>query len=957
MNLTSDNTVKEIDTNQGLSKSYEPRLAETKWRAFWINSRLGEAKKDASLPSFSLVIPPPNVTGRLHMGHALVQTVQDILVRFERMRGKNAMWVPGTDHAGISTQIIVERHLKQQGLDRSNMTREEFLTHCWKWKEEYETSILDQVRLLGGSCDWSMQAFTMDAPRSQAVRTAFKRLYEKGLIYRGDYLVNWDYVSRTALSDDEVEYEERQTFLWHMRYPVISGGFIEIATTRPETMLGDTAVAVHPDDPRYQDFVGKFVKLPLSGREVPIIADAFVDPTFGTGAVKITPAHDPNDYQMAFRHQLPMINIFCEDGTLNTEAGSYAGLHFEKAREVIADDLKKLGVLIKVEPYTTRVGVSYRSKAVIQPLLSKQWFFKLSSFKKQLREVVEKGRVEIVPKVWESTYYHWIDNLRDWCISRQLWWGHRIPVWHRKDGSCEPICDDGEEIPAEVAANPEKWQQDPDVLDTWFSSSLWPLSVMGWPKATLELNTFYPTNVLVTGHDILFFWVARMMLMCELMQGELPFSKVYLTGLIFGKSYWREQPGGGIAYVTPQERLSFDTGTPLPKNVLSRWEKMSKTKGNVIDPIEIIDSYGADAMRMALASSLGDARQIDLDRRKFEEFKNFSNKLFNSARFVFMNLDQEPKLTPELFSHGLDLEKLLTEDRWIIDTYQITVKKVESNLQQFEFALAAEQAYSFFWDDFCAYYLEISKPVLWGKAMTSEHRLNKQKLLTIVLCGSLRLFHPFTPFITEELMAHLRERLLPVPCKMDIDALTQEACKALQSACCMVSSYPQCSSLNFETSTHQMQILKEIIYKVRQLRGEMKILTGSPTDLFINTSKSNSHFVQTHEYVLRSLLPLKYIRYNEPLSGDMLASKATIADITLTVPLPLEMAQAEINRLHKQRLQLDQNIELLTARLASADFVAKAPAQLVQKQRDQLETFKNERHAIMDQLHSLGSSL
>ncbi|HEV7736780.1 MAG TPA: valine--tRNA ligase, partial [Chlamydiales bacterium] len=556
-----------------LAKAYDPKLIEEKWYSFWEKGGFFKADPTSGKPPYCIVIPPPNVTGVLHMGHALVDTLEDILIRWKRMQGFEALWVPGTDHAGIATQTVVEKHLyAKTGKRRKDFDREEFLQHVWDWKDRSQAHIIHQIKKLGCSCDWSRFRFTMDEDLCQAVRVVFKKMYDDGLIYRGDYLVNWDPVAQTALSDDEVEHEERTSFLWHIRYPFADGsGSLQIATTRPETMLGDTGVAVHPSDARYLSAIGKQIRLPITGRLIPIIADHFVDPAFGSGAVKLTPAHDFNDFEAANRHGLPLINILTPDAKINEEGGIYAGLSIEEAREQVLLELQRLGLLIKTEPHTLRVGLSYRSKAVVQPYLSKQWFVKMTHFKEKLISAVKEKRVELIPPHWEATYFHWIENLRDWCISRGLWWGHRIPIWYDKNDPSNIICYDG----VGPAPDPERYVQDPDVLDTWFSSSLWPFSVFGWPENTADLQTFYPTSTLITGHDILFFWVARMILMGEYVMGEVPFKETFLHGLIYGKSYWRMNQDGIAIYATPDEKKAYDLGAPLPAHVHSKWEKMS----------------------------------------------------------------------------------------------------------------------------------------------------------------------------------------------------------------------------------------------------------------------------------------------------------------------------------------------------------------------------------------------
>ncbi len=805
-----------------IPKAYEPKTIDSKWYHFWEKGGYFKADPTSKKPPYCIVIPPPNVTGMLHMGHALGGTLEDVLIRWKRMLGFDALWVPGTDHAGIATQTVVERHLiKTLGKRRGDFTREEFLKHVWQWKEKNESLILNQLKKLGCSCDWDRTRFTMDSGNNLAVKTIFKKLYDEGLITRGDYLVNWDPQTQTALADDEVEYEERQGFLYYFKYPLTDGsGYANIATTRPETMLGDTAVAVSPRDAHWADYVGKTILLPLMDREIPIIADDHVDPEFGTGMVKVTPAHDPNDYEIGHRHNLPFINIMEPNGRININGGKFAGLTMAEAREAIVNEMKALNLVEKIEPYINRVGVSYRSKAVIEPYLSKQWFVRMEEFGLKLREAVQEGRVDLIPSSWQNTYFHWIDNLRDWCISRQLWWGHRIPIWYNEKNPDQMIC-----CIDTIEPNPDEWVQDPDVLDTWFSSALWPFATLGWPEDTSELKKYYPNSVMVTGHDILFFWVARMILMGEYVFDKPPFPEVYLHSLIFGKSYWREKKEGGIEYVSGQERLDYDLGKPTPKEVHFKWEKMSKSKGNVIDPLEIIDQYGTDALRMALCASASQAWQIDLDRRRFEEFKNFTNKIWNGARFVFMNLGGEAPLTSEELSKGLDESLLSLEDKWILSVLNKINADVNSSLEGYQFDQAAQGSYDFFWNEFCSYYLEIAKPVLFGKIGTQEQRKNKQKLLVILLCNSIRLIHPMAPFITEELFQDLKDHFAGIKLGNKLDPYTEETIIALQAEACIVSPFPKVirsSDMNDEIN-RSFKVLGEVVYAIRNIRGEMKI--------------------------------------------------------------------------------------------------------------------------------------
>ncbi len=850
---------------QEIPKAYEPKNVEEKWYAFWDANHFFKANNLSDKPSYTLSIPPPNVTGVLHMGHALVDTLQDVLVRWKRMSGFEALWVPGTDHAGIATQTVVERHLiATVGKRRKDFSREEFLSHVWKWKEESEKQILGQLKKLGCSCDWSRLAFTMDEPRNRAVRTVFKKMYDVKLIYRGDYLVNWDPVTQTALADDEVEYEEKESFLWYFRYPLTEHGKeIVIATTRPETMLGDTAIAVSPSDDRYEDFVGKEVLHPLTHQKIPVIADRFVDPTFGTGALKITPAHDPNDYEIGLNHKLPMINIMTPDGKINENGKEFAGMTMAEAREAVVAAMQKLGLVAKIEPHRNRVGISYRSKAVIEPYLSKQWFVRMSGFKDKLRAVVENKKVKLIPSNWENTYFHWIDNLRDWCISRQLWWGHRIPIWYRKDNPDVMICHDGEDSPAEVQAEPDAWWQDEDVLDTWFSSALWPFSNLGWPDKTPDLKKFFPNATLVTGHDILFFWVARMILMSEFVFHNPPFPEVFLHGLIYGKSYWRHQKEGSIAYVSAAERNQFDLGHPVPTDVHSKWEKMSKSKGNIIDPLEILETYGTDAMRMGLCASATHARQIDLDRRRFEEYKNFINKIWNGARFVFMNI---ATLTPEEFASGIDLAELALEDKWILSLMNRTIQEVNTHLADYAFDRAATTSYDFFWKQFCAYYVELVKPVLFGKAGTPEQRAIKQKILSIVLCTVIRIMHPMAPFITEELFQMLKQKLSSTATSA-ADPYTQEALSALRTPACIVAPYPQvirASDINAEIE-NTFAFVDALIHSIRNIRAEMALPPGMATDLFISAPAQDAKrlLVEENQGIIRALVKIKEITFSD----------------------------------------------------------------------------------------------
>lgn len=905
------------------SKTYDPKAVEPKWLNLWNEKKLFHADPHSKKPAFCIVIPPPNVTGMLHMGHALVNTLQDVLIRWKRMQGFEALWVPGTDHAGIATQTVVERKLiKEHGKRRIDFPREEFLAHVWQWKEENEHNILNQLKKLGSSCDWERGRFTMDEKNNLSVRTMFKKLYDQGLIVRGDYLVNWDPVTQTALADDEVEYEERQGFIWTLKYPIKdSHEFIQVATTRPETMLGDTAVAVSPKDERYKHLIGKMVSHPLTGREIPIISDHFVDPTFGTGAVKITPAHDPNDYEMGLRHTLPFITMMTPDGKVNEVGGAFEGMPMLQAREAIVEALKNLNLLEKISPHVNRVGVSYRSKAVIEPFISKQWFIKMDQFKAKLKSCVAEGRTKLIPKSWDNTYYHWIDNLRDWCISRQLWWGHRIPIWYKKSDPTQMKCLDSETF--DDPATESEWEQDKDVLDTWFSSALWPFAALGWPENTPELQKFYPNATLITGHDILFFWVARMLMMGEYAMEKAPFPETFLHGLIFGKSYWRKNANGGITYVPEEERLKYDLGEPVPKDVEFKWEKMSKSKGNVIDPLEIIEEYGADALRMTMCASATQAREIDLDRRKFEEFRNFTNKFWNGARFVMM---QVVDLTNEELASGINPELYTLEDRWILSLLNETIAEVNKYLTNYEFDKASTKAYDFFWKDFCANYVEICKPTLFGKTGTIDIRKNKQKLLVSILDQSTRLLHPMAPFITEEVYQMLKDRF-----------------GAFEGAeACAVAQYPVAHNNQDTVIIETFKRLEEVVYTIRNLRGEMKLPPGAAPALHI-TGPDNDLLIQEikqHQEVITGLVKTSGLVF-EPLDSPY-QSHGAVGSVKIAIALPQELIAQEEARLVKERVKLEASLIKLEGQLANTEFTSRAPAALIEKTEQQLEKIRQE---------------
>ncbi|MEM8727880.1 MAG: valine--tRNA ligase [Chlamydiota bacterium] len=904
-------------TEEKLPKSYDPDLIEQKWYDFWECKGFFNADPLSDREPYCIVMPPPNITGALHMGHALVSTLQDILIRWKRMEGKEVLWVPGLDHAGISTQTVVEKELiAKDGKGRAEYGREAFLEHVRQWKEKSEKRIIDQLKKVGCSCDWMRRRFTMDRDANLAVRTLFKKMFDEGLIYRGHYLVHWDPITQTALADDEVEYEEKETKLWHLKYPLEGEEkAVTIATTRPETILGDVAVAVSPKDRRYRALIGKNVILPIAERKLPIIADNHVDPEFGTGAVKITPAHDFNDWELGKRHHLPPINLLNADGTLNENGLEFKGLTMEEARFHIVKRLEELGHLDKIQPHTHRVGVSYRSKAIIEPYLSKQWFIRMEPFKDKLIDAVKKNKVKILPKNWENTYFHWIENLRDWCISRQLWWGHRIPIWYHKSGKI--ICFEGEGKPPEVEREPGLWTEDRDVLDTWFSSSLWPFSSLGWPRKTDALKKFYPNTVLVTGHDILFFWVARMIMMGEYATGTVPFPETSLQGLIFGKSYWRENESGGLTYVSHREE---------GKDIHSKWEKMSKSKGNVIDPIEIINTFGADAMRMTLAASATNSPQIDLDRRRFEEFKNFTNKIWNGSRFVLMNLS----ITSDELMEGLGPLEL--DDRWILSILNRTIDEMRTHLKGYRFDRAALRGYTFFWNQFCAYYVEMTKPTLFGKRGDSK---DKQRVLTVVLLNAILLLHPIAPFITEEIFHLLKERF-PGLKPSGPDRYTQEAIQALLSPACIVSPYP--TVIRTEDISPEAEetfaFIDEIVYAIRNIRAEMKLSPTTATDVII---EGKTTLLEKERGIILSLVRIKDLIFNPVSSPKGCTSSTSVKGLKIIIPLPERFQATERRRIAKEKEKLEKVVVSLKNQLNNPNFIKRAPKKLVEKTKARLK--------------------
>lgn len=873
-----------------LEKVYNPKGMEEKWYNYWLEGNHFYADNAKEGPVFSIVIPPPNVTGQLHMGHALDNTLQDIITRWRRMQGYNTLWLPGTDHAGIATQIRVEEELRKEGLTRHDLGREAFLKRVWDWKEKYGNTIINQLKRLGASCDWSRERFTLDEGCSRAVREVFVSLYEKGLIYRGHYLINWCVECNTALSDVEVEHIESPGKLYYIRYPFADGdGYITVATTRPETMLGDTAVAVNPEDDRYKDLVGKTLRLPLTDRTIPVIADSFVSPEFGTGLVKVTPAHDPNDYAMGERHNLPQIQVIGEDGVMTKEAGRYAGLTREECRKRVVEDLKAAGLLEKIEDHMHAVGHCYRCDSVVEPLISEQWFVKMKPLAEPAIEVVKNGQVRFIPERFTKLYLNWMENIRDWCISRQLWWGHRIPVWY---------CDNcGETIVSKVdpthcpKCNSDRLTQDPDVLDTWFSSALWPFSTMGWPDATKDLERYYPTSLLVTGFDIIFFWVARMIVMGLEFTGKPPFSEVLIHGLV------RDSQG----------------------------RKMSKSLGNGVDPLEVIEEYGADALRFTLVRGGSLGNDMRYYPEQVEASRNFANKVWNATRFALMNLDGfVPAATPTDFSLG---------DRWILSRYQRTVERVTNYLSEYDLAEASRAIYEFTWNELCDWYVEISKPYLSGK-FGAEVKYTTQWVLWTVLDGTLRLLHPFMPFITEALW-----QALPGTGETIVRAAWPLAQERMLD--------PQAEG--------DMAVLMDVVRSIRNVRSEKQVPPSRRIKALVFADGRPREILEENRLYVESLAGLGELEIG-PATGEKPEQAIFAVASGVEIYLPLEGLvdlEAERKRLEKELANSEQEIKRCEAKLSNEGFLAKAPPEVVEKERAKLQAYLEEKAKIEESLKAL----
>lgn len=857
-----------------LEKTYDPASFEDRLYQNWVEKGYFTAQRDPAKKSYTIVIPPPNITGQLHMGHALDETLQDILIRYKRMQGYSALWVPGTDHASIATEAKIVEAMRKEGVTKEDLGRDGFLIRAWEWKRQYGGRIVEQLKKLGSSCDWSRERFTLDEGCSEAVKEVFIRLAEKGLIYRGERIINWCPKCCTSISEAEVEYEEQQGSFWHLRYPLKDGsGYLELATTRPETLLGDTAVAVNPNDSRYQHLIGKTLVLPLVGREIPVVADDYVDMEFGTGVVKITPAHDPNDFEVGLRHNLPVVNVLTEDAHVNENGGKYQGMERYEARKAIVADLEAGGFLVKIEPHTHNVGTCYRCHTTVEPRVSKQWFVKMEPLAAPAIEAVRTGKTEFVPERFDKIYYNWMENIKDWCISRQLWWGHRIPAYY-----CE---DCGETMIAkEVSAHCSKcgssrMTQDPDTLDTWFSSALWPFSTLGWPEQTEDLKYFYPTDTLVTGYDIIFFWVARMIFSAMEHTGEAPFKKVFIHGLV------RDAQG----------------------------RKMSKSLGNGIDPLEIIEMYGADALRLALVTGNSPGNDMRFSDDKVKAARNFANKLWNASRFILMNLADD-------LSGSLLPDALTTEDKWLLSQYNTLVKEVTENLEKLELGVAEQKIYDFLWDVFCDWYIELAKARLQAGGETS---IGVQKVLVYVIMNTLKLLHPFMPFITEEIWQAFRDSGVP----------------HCDSESVVVAKWPEYqTALDFQAEEQEFTRVMEAIKGIRNARTEKNVPPSRKAAVYIETEHEDI-FNQSKAFFER-LASASSVQVGK---SWQIGDAVQVVTQSARIFLPLEELidkKKEAERLEREKANCEKEVAMLSGKLSNEKFVSKAPEAVVNNEREKL---------------------
>ncbi|WP_296971526.1 valine--tRNA ligase [Tepidanaerobacter sp. EBM-38] len=862
---------------KNLPSVYDPKEVEDKWYEFWEKENLFHAEIDSKKQPFTIVIPPPNVTGQLHMGHALNNTLQDILIRTKRMQGYSALWLPGTDHAGIATEAKVKEQLADEGLSKYDLGREKFLERVWEWKEKYGDTIINQLKKLGSSCDWSRLRFTMDEGLSKAVREVFVRLYEKGLIYRGDYIVNWCPTCKTTLSDIEVEHEDRNDKLYYVKYPYKDGsGYLTVATTRPETILGDTAVAVNPNDERYKGIIGKTVILPIVEKEIPVIGDSYVDTEFGTGAVKVTPGHDPNDFEMGLRHSLPIIIVIDDNGIMNDNAGKFKGMDRFDCRKAIVEELQQEGFFEKMEDLNHSVGHCYRCHTIVEPVVSKQWFVKMEPLAKPAIDVVKQGEVKFVPERFAKIYLNWLENIRDWCISRQLWWGHRIPAWYCQE--CGETMVSRDDVKVCTKCGSSNIEQDPDVLDTWFSSALWPFSTLGWPEDTPDLKYFYPTSVLVTAYDIIFFWVARMIFSAMEFMKKPPFEYVVITGLV------RDAQG----------------------------RKMSKSLGNGIDPLEVIDKYGADTLRFTLCTGNAPGNDMRFYWEKVESSRNFANKIWNASRFIMMNLED---FTPS----EIDLSKLALKDRWILKRINDVTCDVTDSLEKFEIGMAAQKIYDFFWNEFCDWYIEMAKIDLYGK--NSEARRITQLVLVNVVEQALKLLHPFMPFITEEIWQHISREGLSI----------------------MVSSWPEYKpEWEFE-DVDQMELVMDAVRGIRNIRAEMNVPPSKQASALVRVSSSSvSDVLRSNLDIIYSLAKVSKMEFGEEdLHIPHKAVSCVIKGAEIFIPMEgLVDLDTEIARLEKEKSNLKNEIERVNKKLSNQGFLEKAPKDIVEKEQQKQKDYQ-----------------
>ncbi|MGD0274653.1 MAG: valine--tRNA ligase [Syntrophales bacterium] len=873
--------------HNNFKKAFEPSEAEASWYQYWIDNNLFHAGDTSSKKPFSIVIPPPNVTGILHMGHALNNVLQDIIIRYRRMQGYNTLWMPGTDHAGIATQNVVEQELAKEGISRHDLGREKFIERIWEWRAKYGGVIINQLKRLGCSCDWQRERFTMDKGLSQAVREVFVKLYNDGLIYQGDYIVNWCPRCHTAISDLEVEYVEQEGYLWNIQYPFPDGSSgIIVATTRPETMLGDTAIAVNPNDERYRDLISKEVILPLMNKGIPIIADEYVTLEFGSGAVKITPACDPNDFVIAGRHNLPIIKIMDGSGMINENGGPYQGQDRYECRKNVIRDLENQGYLVSTEPYKHNIGQCYRCKTDIEPMVSKQWFVRVLPLAKAASAAVVKGRTRIIPPMWEGTYFEWMDNIRDWCISRQIWWGHRIPVWTCEN--CGKVIVSTIDPTACTDCGDSHLRQEEDVLDTWFSSALWPFSTLGWPEEKPALKTFYPTSLLITGFDILFFWVARMMMMGLYVMGDVPFRDIYLHALV------RDESG----------------------------DKMSKSKGNSIDPLEMVDKYGADAFRFTLAAFTAQGRDIRISEDRIEGYKFFVNKIWNATRFSIMNLEDFPS-----DENPMAAEHESLADRWIRSRLNRIIGDVVKALDEYRFNEAAASVYQFIWHEFCDWYLELAKPVLYGNG-SPERRFAAQQALHLVLKTSLKLLHPFMPFVTEEIWQGLVQDKVAI----------------------MISPFPTSDeTLDDPEAEAEIGLIMELITRIRNIRGEMSLPPSKKLKVVIFSDEENKRSImeKSRTYItnLANLIDLNIVE-KDPQPGH--SAVGIVGAVRLYVLLEGIDLSSEIMRLEKELSKVEKDLTIVSRKLANRDFLERANQAVIQKEEGKFKEF-SEKHVVIEE--------